>query len=280
MIAFYNDRFMPMDQINISPDDRGFLFADGVYEVIRSYNGKLFRAEDHLERLHRSMRELKIKRPVDIDFIDICQRLLSDNGMSDKEAFVYIQITRGVAPRHHPFPVPQPRPTIYAFASEFEPPADQWENGAKAVLVPDIRWARCDIKTVSLLPNVLGNQEAEEKQAVESVFVRDGAITEGSHTNFCAVFDGQLVTAPLSHYILPGITRKVVLEMCGSLNIPVREFPILQSELDHADECMIVGTITELIPVIQINEMIVGNGRPGTITRRLQKAFQEITRGK
>jgi D-alanine transaminase len=144
------------------------------------------------------------------------------------------------------------------------------------ILVPDNRWARCDIKSVALLPNVLANQQASEQGADEAVFVRDGAITEGSHSNFCAIVDGELVTYPRSNYILGGVTRQIVLQICGELNIPVREFPLLQRDLRQVDELFLSGTTTEVLPVVQVDDWTVGNGKPGPITRKLQKAFREI----
>jgi D-alanine transaminase len=155
---------------------------------------------------------------------------------------------------------------------------ERWEHGAKVILVPDIRWARCDIKSVGLLPNTLAFQQAKEQGADEAVFVRDGVITEGAHTNFCAVFHGELITFPKTHYILAGITRNVVLDLCCELSIPVKEFPLFEHDLTKADECMIIGTTTEIMPVIQINDWKVGNGKPGPITVKLQQAFRKLVR--
>jgi D-alanine transaminase len=142
------------------------------------------------------------------------------------------------------------------------------------ILVPDIRWTRCDIKALALLPNVLASQEAKERGAEEAVFVRDGVITEGAHTNVCAVLDGQLVTHPLTNYILPGITRRVVLELCAELGIPYREAPMGEEELRTASEAMILGTTTEIMPVVQVGGQPVGDGQPGPVTRQLQAAFR------
>jgi len=291
MTIFLNDSFIPKEDAKISPDDRGFIFGDGVYEVIRSYNGRLFRAESHFKRLARSLEEIRIRTVktsevsetsevsslVKIEELkDIVKRLIKDNHLEKGDAKVYIQITRGAAPRNHAFPE-NTLPTVYACASPFEPPLKKWKEGIKVILVPDIRWARCDIKTTGLLPNILANQQAKDKGADEAIFVRNGTVTEGSLTNFCAVFNGVLTTFPESSYILSGITRSVVLELCRDFAIPVREFPVFEKDLDKADECMVVGTTAEVMPVVQINDRIVGNGKPGAITLRLQRAFKEIT---
>ncbi|QTA88651.1 D-amino-acid transaminase [Desulfonema magnum] len=276
MIVYFNNRFIPKEEVKISPDDRGFLFADGVYEVIRSYDGKLFRVEDHLNRLERSLRELRIKGPDTKNFKTIADKLIQDNHMGNGDAALYIQITRGAAtPRKHVFPDKETPPTVYAYAYPFQSPHEEWKKGIKVILVPDIRWTRCDIKSVGLLPNAMACQQARENGAGEAVFVRDGVITEGSHTNFCAIFDKELVTYPKSNYILAGITRKVVSEICRELNIPVREFPIFEKDIEKADECMVLGTTTEVMPVVQVNDHIVGDGKPGPLTMKLQQAFRE-----
>lgn len=276
MTVFLNGRFLPKTEARISPDDRGFLFADGVYEVIRVYHGRLFEMEAHLERLERSLRELRIHGAEEVDFAGIAESLIERNNLGASDAIVYLQVTRGAAPRKHAFPSADVPPTVYGYASAYDIPFQQLEQGVKAILAPDIRWARCDIKTVSLLPNVLANQQAKEAGALEAVLVRDGAVTEGSHSNFAAVIEGVFVTTPLSNYILGGITRGVVLKLCRKLGIPVREFPILEHELARADEMMLLGTTTEVLPVVQLGENPVGEGQPGPVTRRLQQAFREL----
>jgi D-alanine transaminase len=276
MIAYFNTKFVPKEEIRISPDDRGFVFGDGVYEVIRTYRGKLFKMDEHLRRLERSLREIRIAG-VDIEILrEVSEDLLKRNDLGGRDATIYMQITRGAAPRKHAFPAAATPPTIYLTASPLNSSHQTTDAGAKVILVPDNRWARCDIKTVALLPNVLANQQAAEQGAVEAVFVRDGAVTEGSHSNFCAIIDGELVTYPRSNYILGGITRQVVLQICSELAIPVREFPVLQKDLRQADEVFLSGTTTEVLPVTQVDDWTVRDGKPGPITRKLQKAFREI----
>ncbi|MBN1219061.1 MAG: D-amino acid aminotransferase [Anaerolineae bacterium] len=276
MIVYFNGQFIPKENVGISPDDRGFLFADGVYEVIRVYHGQLFQADRHWQRLARSLGELRMDG-LDLEiFGQIAGRLLDENHLDNSDALIYIQITRGAAPRQHAFPGQETPVTIYAAASPFTPSPEKMERGVKIILMPDIRWARCDIKTVALLPNVLAYQQARDGGAEEAVFVRDGAITEGTHSNFAAVFAGQLVTYPQSHYILAGITRAVVLDLCRELNIPANEFPIFEKDLPHADEMMLLSTASEITPVAQVDHWQVGNGKPGPITQKLQQAFRKL----
>ncbi len=275
-LVYYNGQFLTKQEIRISPDDRGFLFADGVYEVILSYKGTFFRFEKHVQRMQRGLRELRIDFPALHSLQEVAETLIRENHFEHRDAKVYVQITRGAAPRSHTFPNPDVPPTVYAAASPFQLSRQVWEEGATVLLVPDIRWARCDIKSIALLPNTLAFQQAKEAGAHEAVFVRDGVVTEGAHTNFCAVYKGTLFTAPTSNYILAGITRKVLLNLCQELHIPVQEFPIFEKDLPRADECLIAGTTTEITPVVQINERVIGSGTPGPITKALQQAFQQL----
>lgn len=277
MIAYFNGHFMSKDQVHLSPDDRGFLFADGVYEVIRVYHGQLFQADRHWQRLERSLHELRLKGPGSAELQAAAQELLRVNELDAGEAWVYLQITRGAAPRRHAFPADDTPPTVYATVSPFHFNPDKAAHGVKIILTPDIRWARCDIKSVALLPNVLASQQARDSGADEAVFVRDGVIIEGASSNFGAVFNDQFVTHPLSNTILPGITRAVVLDLCRQLNIPVKEFPIFERDLPQAEEAMLLNTTDEVMPVVQINDWRVGNGQPGPITLTLRQAFRKLT---
>jgi len=276
MLVYFNGNFVLKEEVKISPDDRGFLFADGAYEVVRAYAGRLFQADAHFRRMQRSLRELRIEGPDAETLRTIAETLMQANDLENGDVAIYMQVTRGAAPRAHAFPRPGTPPTVYASISPFQTPPEKLERGVSAILVPDIRWARCDIKAVALLPNVLANQQARENGAEEAVFVRDGALTEGSHSNFCAVFGGELVTYPRAHYILAGVTREVVLDLCRELGIPCSEFPIFASQVKDADEMMIVGTTVEVMPVVQLDGWPVGDGKPGPITRRLQQAFRAL----
>lgn len=274
MIVHLNGQFLPKEQARISPDDRGFLFADGAYEVVRAYRGHLFRAREHWERFDASLLALRIARPAGLDYSALCTELLQRNQLAESEATVYLQISRGAAPRKHAFPA-EVAPTVYGFAAPFANPVEKWAGGVKVITVPDQRWARCDIKSISLLPNVLANQLAQEAGAHEAVLVRDGFALEGSLSNFAVVMDGVVRTAPRSNYILPGVTRLVALGLCAAMGIPVKEFPVAESELRCVQEAMLFGTTNEVMPVVQINDRTLGDGQPGPITRRLQQAFRD-----
>ena len=274
-IVYFNGDFVDKDAVRISPDERGWLFGDGVYEVTPSYDGRFFCVDRHLERLRRSLAEVRIMG-IDVDALrDVSVELLERNGLARSgRAIVYLQVTRGAAPRAHAFPTPAVPPTVYGYAAPFVPKVDP-EQGAAAITVPDIRWARCDIKSVALLPNCLANQEAREADAFEAIFVRDGMALEGTHTNLFAVIGGEVWTAPKTNYVLPGITRGVVLELCAEGRIPACERPVTLQALRRADEIFLAGTTTEVLPVVRLDGAPVGDGRPGAITRALRTLFSD-----
>jgi len=275
MLVYLNGAFLPKSEAFISPDDRGFLLADGIYEVTRSYDGYLFALDRHMARLERSLDELQIEQPK-VDFAQVSRDLLAENDLMDGEATVYLQVTRGVAPRVHAFPQGEVTPTVYGYAMPLMTQSENWLNGVDVVTAPDIRWARCDIKSVSLLANVLAQQRAQEAGVEETILIRDGVVTEGAHTSVCGVIDGTLFTHPDSNYILPGITRGIVLELCKELGIPFRLFPILESKLSRVDELMILGTGSEVMPVVKVDGKSVGNGKPGSVTMQLQRAYKKM----
>ncbi len=273
MWLYLNDKYVEHDKATISPFDRGFLFSDGIYEVVRSYPPRgFFQIEAHLERMRYGLEQLRIGG-MDISKVrPIIEELLARNGHKSSQAIAYIQVTRGAYfPRQHFFPPPSTPPTLLISTSPFKPHAEEIEKGVQVLLEKDIRWSRCDIKTIALLPNILSRQRAVEQGVCETIWSRDGFITEGTHTNFCAVKGGVLLTPRKSNFILSGVTRQVVLHMCGTLNIPCSETSINESELGEFDECMIVGTTTEVTPVVKINELTIKDGMPGEITRRIQK---------
>ncbi len=276
-IVYLNGKFVPKNEALISPEDRGFNFADGIYEVIKYYDGKAFRYADHLDRLKRSLGEVSIHFDGCYQLEAMLQELLVCNELADQEAGVYLQITRGSQTRIHRFP-DQIVPTVYATAFPFASKWDQLKNGVKVITTEDIRWLRCDIKSVSLLPNVMAAQKAYEQDAVEAIFIRNGIVTEGSHSSFLTVKDGTIYTHPDSNLVLPGITKIVVREICCELKIPLVEEGFAASELALMDEMMIVGTGSEVTPVVQIDEMKVGDGNPGPVTLLLQEKFFELTK--
>lgn len=274
MIAYFNGNFLPKNEVHISPDDRGFLFADGLYEIIRTYRGTLFRAKEHIERLNSGATFLNL--PIqDFSYLkNVATQLLEKNEIK-ADATIYLQVTRGVAPRNHSFPDPVIQPTVFAIASPFDPlkGLNERENGIRVILAPDQRWARCDIKTLGLTLNVLASQLAKEKGAQEALFVKDGVILEGSRSNFMAVIDDCLLTYPASNYILNGITRRLILELCAQSGIPFREAPIFVSDLPRISEAFITGSTAEITPIVSIYGSPIGSQKPGPITRKLQDAF-------
>ena len=277
MIVYFNKEFKLLTSANISPFDRGFLFADGVYESIRTYNGKLFRYKDHLDRLKKSIKEIRIDFKEFDSLENIIYELIKKNNI-ESEALVYLQITRGSAiPRTHSFPKEKISPTLFVSVKEFTEDFEEQSKGVKVILQEDIRWLRCDIKSTSLLPVVLASQKATEENAVEAILVRDGLITEGTHTNFFAVKNETVFTAPKSRLILEGITRKVVLEFCEKFKIECCEEFINKDDLKSFDEFFITSTTKEITPVTSIDYWTINQGEPGKITKSLQAVFKKIT---
>lgn len=275
-LVYFNGSVIQKESVRIMPDDRGFLFADGVYEVVRSYEGRLFRLQAHLARLAAGLEAIRLAG-VDVAGLPaVITKLLTVNELDGAAATVYLQVTRGAAPRVHAFPDPAPPPTVYAEARALVPRGDP-RRGVAVITVPDIRWARCDIKSIALLPNVLANQRAREAGAVEAIFVRDGMALEGTASSLFAVLDGEVRTAPRNNYILHGITRQVVLDLCAANRMPLRELPVRDDELRRAEELFLAGTTVEVMPIVQVDGAPVADGRPGATTSRLQELFRRET---
>lgn len=279
VLVYLNGEYVPLADAKVSVEDRGFLFADGVYEVARVYAGELYLMRPHMERMLRGLAALRIEYRDSAEIERASLRLLEENGI-DGDGAVYIQVTRGAAPRKHSFPPQGTRPTVYVTASKFPgPPAEFWEDGVDAITVPDNRWARCDIKSVALLPNVLANQAAHAAGAFEALYVKDGVVLEGSHSNLWGVRDGRLVTYPASNYILSGITRARVFELAEELGIPVREGMIYSEDLFDMEELFLSGTTTEIMPVVRVDGREVLDGEPGPVTRKLIRAYRDALPG-
>lgn len=275
-LVYFDGSVVDKDSVRISPDDRGFLLADGVYEVVRSYAGRLFRLDAHVARLATGLEAVRIGGIDSAALADVIRELLRVNQLGDAHATVYLQVTRGAAPRIHAFPDPAPPPTVYAEARALVSRGDP-ARGVAVITVPDVRWARCDIKSIALLPNVLANQRAREAGAMEAIFVRDGYALEGTASSLFAVLDGEVRTAPRSNYILHGITRQVVLDLCARDGMAVRELPVRDDELALARELFLAGTTVEVMPIVRRDGAPVGDGRPGPITQRLQELFRRET---
>jgi D-alanine transaminase len=277
-IAYFNGNFLPKDQIHISPDDRGFLFADGVYEVVRWYEGFFYDMPGHMARLRRSLKEIHLSWPGSDSFPAVAHELITRNSLQNHPSLIYLQVTRGAAKRAHAFPCPEVPPTSYAFARELRPENKFIEAGIKVILKKETRWSRCDIKSVSLLPNILSFQEARDLDSYECIFVRDGMITECAHSNVFFVLDGGLYTHPESENILSGITRKNILRIARESGIKVIEIPVPENKLNEISEAFITNTSFEIAPVISINNIVIGDGRPGPLTMSIRGKFDEEIR--
>jgi D-alanine transaminase len=277
-IVYVNGSFVPRAEARVSVEDRGFVFGDGVYEVIRAINGRLFASRFHNDRLRRSLDGIRITLAGGDSperFADIGRQLLKENDLLSGEATVYMQVTRGATTRVHNFPPSQIQPTVYISVARFTPYAELARTGATAISHPDLRWGRCDLKTLNLLPNVLASQAAKERGAFEAMLIRDGVVTEGAKTNFFGVVNGSLRTHPCDTHILPGITRSVLRDLARDVGIALDETPIEEAEIPRLTELFLTGTTTDVMPVVKLNDRPVGDGKPGELTRRLQRVLAE-----
>lgn len=275
MIVYYNGEYLPEQEVRVSPTDRGLMFADGVYEAVRSYGGLLFRIEEHMARLTRSLAAVRIRSERIPQIPEICSELLVRNGLQCTDAFAYIQITRGAYPRTHAFPPVDVPSTLYLQVSELHVSPSDAENGVSVILVGDTRWSRCDIKSLALLPNVLAAEEAKERGAHEALFVRDGMVIEGSRSNYAGVRSGAVITPPESNYMLSGVSRGVVIELCARLGLRVEQRPVPERELFDFEELFLIGTSAEVLPIVSVNGRRIGTGAAGAVARRLKRAFRE-----
>jgi D-alanine transaminase len=277
-LVYLDGDIRPRAEARVSVDDRGFVFGDGVYEVLRAINGRLFASRFHNQRLERSLEGVRIALKDEdspAHFADVGQQLLRENDLTQGEAIIYMQVTRGTATRAHQFPSPSVPPTVYISVARFKPYADFARDGTTAISHPDLRWGRCDLKTLNLLPNILAAQAAKERGAFEAMLIRDGVVTEGSRTNFFGVVNGTLRTHPCDNHILPGITRSVLRDLANELSIGLDETPISASEIPSLTELFLTGTTADVMPVVRLDDKQVGSGRPGELTRRLQKVLAE-----
>lgn len=273
-LVYLNGEFVPPERAMVSAFDRGFVFGDGVYEVIPVFGRRLFRLSHHLARLQRSLNEVRLPNPLSaVEWERILGRLIQDIDTEDQS--VYLQITRGPAPRDHAFPA-DPHPTVFAYAQPMKPAApDVLAQGVAAATVSDIRWLRCDIKAIALLANAMLRQQASERGATEAVLVRDGMVTEGAASNIFVARHEVICTPPNGPFILPGITRDLVLELARANGIPTREEPLPEAALFDAEEIWITSSMREILPVTRLNDRAVGNGRPGPMHARLYALYQD-----
>jgi D-alanine transaminase len=275
-LACLNGEVLPVDQARVPVWDRGFLFGDAVYEVMRLYQGQCWLEPEHMSRLSRSLREMDFP---EVDFDELTRRIRGTIDQSGvQEGTVYIHLTRGVAPRLHAFPDPPVPPTELIIVRPYDDrnTARLRESGVGMLSQNDLRWKRCDVKSTNLLANVIANEEAQRAGAYEAVLVgADGYVTEATHSSVLWVRDGRIEGTPEGPGILPGTTRLLVLRLADEIGVTFVEGRVTLQELTEADEVMLLGTTIEVLPVVSIDERPVGTGKPGLVTRRLQGAFRE-----
>jgi D-alanine transaminase len=272
--VYVNGELIDRDNAKIDIEDRGYQFGDGIYEVIRVYDGNTFTMKEHMERLYQSAEKMKLSIPYGKEeFSSKLLQLIELNGVGD--GIVYVQVTRGVSSRQHHFPSRDVLGSVVAYTKDFPVPVGQMEKGVTAKLVEDIRWLRCDIKSLNLLGNLLAKEEAASEGHFEAILHRGNTITEGSSSNAFIVKDGVIYTHPVTHLILNGITRRVIEDLCRKNGITFQEETFSVSELMEADEVFIASTTSEVMPVIEIDGQVIGEGNPGAVTKRLQALFNE-----
>jgi len=273
-IVYLNGDYMPIDQARVSVLDRGFLFGDGVYEVIPAYGGHLLRIDEHLNRLQNSLDAIHLANPLSREqWLEILQVLLDENDGEDQS--VYLQLSRGVAPqRDHAYPA-DTRPTVFIMVNPLKAvDRQQLSQGVAAITLDDIRWRACNIKATALLANTMLRQQATEAGAAEAILIRDGFATEGAASNIFLVLDGVLLTPPTGPLLLPGITRDLVLELARQQGIPCEERPVSEAELRRAEEIWLTSSTKEILPVIQLDGQPVANGQAGPIWETMIDIYQ------
>lgn len=274
--VYLNGQFVPLAEAKVSVMDRGFLFGDGVYEVIPVYSRRPFRLGEHLARLRASLDAVRLPIPhADAEWTDLIGRMIGQSPEADQS--IYLQVTRGpMAVRSHVFPE-HPQPTVFMMSEPLATPsAEQRTEGVAAVSAADIRWLHCDLKTTSLLANCLLRQMAVDAGCVETVLFRDGVLTEGAASSILAVKDGMLLAPPKNRLTLPGITYDVVLELAAANGLPVEVRAIAEAEVRGADELWLTSSTKEVLPIVRLDGRPIGDGRPGPIYRRMYDWYQQF----
>lgn len=271
--VYLNGEFTPAESAKVSVFDRGYLFGDGVYEVIPVYAGKVFLMQAHLQRLKNSLAAVRIENPhEDGQWQALIEELIALNDHGDQA--IYLQVTRGAAPRDHVFPQ-DVQPGVFLMSNPLKPVDASWrQQGIQTITVEDIRWQRCDIKAIALLANCLMKQRAQDAGAQEALLINAGMLTEGSASNVFVLIEGTLMTAPKSEKILPGITRDVVIELAREAGIPMQETFVSEMALRQADEIWITSSTKEIVPVTKLDAKPVGDGLPGPVWQQMQTLFQ------
>ena len=273
-IVYLNGEYLPIDEAKISVLDRGFIFGDGVYEVIPAFGGNALRFEHHMQRLNDSLEAVRINNPhTNEEWHNIIHKLITETGPGDQS--IYLHITRGVAQRDHRFP-DDTKPTVFMMSNILSPvEATQLSHGVAAITLDDIRWQYCNIKAIALLPNILLRQQAVEKNAMEAILIRDGEVTEGSASNVFIVKNDIIKTPAKGKHLLPGITRDLVVELANSHNMPIEEATITEKDILEADEIWLTSSTKEILPVTRLNEKIVGDGMPGKVFKDIYQKYQD-----
>ena len=275
-LTYFNGEMVETGAKVVSLDDRGYCFGDGVYEVVRVYNGRAFAFSYHQDRLYRSMREMDIpvRMPPD-ELQELHEIMIEQSEITD--GYIYLQITRGVTPRHHAFERSKLEPQMYMFIKPITTDLGALQEGVKAITLPDERWARVDIKTLNLIPNILAQTKAEKKGAYTAILVRDGIVTEGATSNVFVMKDGVCYTHPADHHILKGITRQlVVTRVAPTAGITIIEREFDEAFLKDADEIFFTDTIGGIIPITTLNREPVGDGKPGKAAKVLAEQLQHL----
>ncbi len=272
-IVYLNGAFMPIDEARVPVLDRGFIFGDGVYEVIPVYGKRLFRLDEHLDRLANSLDATRIPNPYpESEWKKNLSQIVMKHQFEDQS--VYVQVTRGVAKRDHAFPETI-TPTVFMMSNPLQViDIDTFNKGVSAITLDDIRWQYCNIKAITLLPNILLKQTAVDEGAQEAILVRDGEVTEGSASNIFIVIDGVIKTPPKSSRLLPGITRDLIVELAANNHINCVESNFSRTELSAADEVWLTSSTKEVLPIVKLNDEIIGDGKPGPISRKMYEIFQ------
>ncbi len=284
MTIYLNGQYMPIEEAKISVLDRGFIFGDGVYEVIPVYSRKAFRLPEHLRRLQHSLDGIKLSNPhSDSEWTTVINELVARNSAQDQ--YLYLHITRGAAKRDHAFPKPPVTPTVFMMSSPLlPPPAELLQSGIACITAPDNRWLRCDIKAIALLPNVLLRQMAVDAGCAETILIRPASIagdefmTEGAASNIFVVKGGTLLAPPKDNLMLPGITYDVVLEIAAANGIPHEVRRVMKEEVFAADELLLTSSTKEVLPITLLDGKPVGSGKPGAMFARLHALYQGFKR--
>jgi len=271
--VYLNGDFIAAEQAKVSVFDRGFLLGDGVYEVIPVYAGRCFRLDGHLKRLQNSLDAVRMANPLsEQQWQLMIEQLIARNGAGDQS--VYLQVTRGVAPRDHVFPE-NVSPTAFAMSNPLHAVPETYKTkGIAAIMVPDIRWQNCNIKAITLLPNSLLKQQAQDAGAQEALLIRDGYLTEGSASNAYAVIDGVIYTAPKDEKVLPGITRDLVIDLARKGKLKLVEEAVTEQQLRSADEIWVSSSTKEVLPVTILDNKAVGTGSPGAVWQQIDALYQ------